>query len=227
MRPKVFLSYLFSGLMVACMLVVVAVLVRWQFFNPVPRIRSRQHLPTRQISNWQQLKLDGQHSGPTDAPVQIVEFFDYQCPFCKAAQPAVKAVRRRYPTKVTVIHENFPLPTHQYAYKAAIVTECIRRSYPAKFMTYHDSLFAHQRTLGHFSYMKLAAQIGITDTTGLHSCVEDQSTAGIIKTEEELAKKLDIVGIPTFIINGKLVTGVLSKRQLIDLVKDALAKAGK
>lgn len=150
-------------------------IVKNSFFtstSPSARTAHRQ-VKKRQVSGWQQLVLNGQRSGPEGAPVQIVEFFDYECPFCKASEPALKAVRQKYPKKVAIIHENFPLTSiHPYAFKASIAAECARRQNPGKFMSYHNALFARQDQLGQFSYVQLAAQIGIADTASFHQCLE-------------------------------------------------------
>lgn len=212
----------FTGLLVVCALFVVGVIIQRQFFPAKPQPRQ---LHTRQVKNWQQLKLTGQRTGPANAPVQIVEFFDYECPFCKASEPAIKAVRQKYPKKVSIVHEDFPLvKIHPFAFKASIAAECARKQ--NAFMAYHDALFANQSQLGSFSYTKLAARTGVADTTEFHRCVEDQKTAGIIKSNKTLGKKLNIRATPTFLINGTLVVGELSKQRLNGLVQSALAKAG-
>lgn len=138
----------------------------------------------------------------------------------------VKTVRRKYPKKVAVVHVNFPLQMHQYAFGAAIAAECARRLKPAVFMAYHDSLFANQNRLGRFSYIRLAARVGILDTTTFHQCIAAKKTARIIKAGEKLAGSLNIHAIPTFLVNGMLVTGVLSEQQLNGLVQQALGKSG-
>jgi protein-disulfide isomerase len=179
------------------------------------------------VQHWRKLKLIGQRTGPSDAPAQIVEFFDYQCPFCKEAQPVIKTIRREYPQKVAVVHINFPLQMHQYAFDAAIAAECARRLKPTIFMGYHDSLFANQARLGRISYTRMAARVGISDTTTFHQCIATKKTAGIIKSGEKLADSLNIHAIPTFLINDELITGALTKQQLDKLVQKELSKAGK
>lgn len=229
MKSKELFSHTFSSVVIVVMLLIVAILVRWEFFS-TDQQRPSQLLPTRtrQIKNWQDLKLTGYRSGPLNSQVQIVEFFDYECPFCKATQPAIKAVRKKYPKKVVVVHENFPLQQiHPYAFKAAIAAECVRRANPAKFMAYHDLLFANQLRLGSLSYVKLAKRVGITDTTTLHRCIKKQKTTAIIKSGQKLGNQLNISGIPALLINGTLETGAISTIQLDSLVQIALANSGK
>lgn len=220
MTTKDKLSLGFSGVLVLCALFVVGLIIKRQFF-------SRHRRPQkRYIANWQNLSFTGQRSGPAHAPVQIVEFFDYQCPFCRQAQPAVKQIRHEYPQKVAVIHEDDPLPMHQHAFGAAVAAECARRQH--NFMAYHDSLFARQKKLGPERYYeRLAVQINISDTSAFRQCLDQQKTAATVQAGKKMAKRLNVSGIPAFLINGTLVTGVLPKRQLEQYVKHALAKAGR
>lgn len=221
MKIKEFQSYVFSALMIVCMLFLIGVFIRGEFFTP-----TRQRQPqTRKIQNWQQLEFSGQGIGPANAPVQIVEFFDYSCPFCKFSEPALKAIRKKYPQKVAVIYADFPLVSiHPFAFEASLAAQCVYRQSPDKFMAFHDSLFANQKRLGSFTYIQLAAQIGVTDTTAFRRCLKTQKTAPVIKTNKALGDSLGIRGTPTFIINDTLVVGTLSEQQLTALVEEALAK---
>lgn len=232
MKLKDSLFLVCMGILACCALIFTGMFVKSQYF-PAARAHLSQKRPIaapqkRHIKGWKKLPLDGQRAGPADAPVRIVEFFDYECPYCKRSQPIVKALRRKYPQKVSVIHENFPLQQiHPYAYGAAIAAECARRQKPQVFMDYHDSLYARQKLLGAFSYVKLAAEVGISDTTVFRRCIKGKQTAGIIKDGIQLAGKLNVHGIPTFLINGTLVTGVLSEKQMAGLVQDALSKVAR
>lgn len=224
MKSKEFISHIFSAVMVMIMLLIVAILVRWEFFAPDhPRQALTQRVHTRQIKNWHELELTGYRIGPAKAPVQIVEFFDYECPFCKASEPAIKAIRKKYSEKVTVVYEDFPLTSiHPYAFKASIAAECARKQ--DMFMAYHDSLFASQRRLGRFSYTRLAARVGVADTAAFHRCVQNVETKGIIQSGKTLGDSLGINGTPAFLINDKLVVGELSTTGLNRLVKAAFAE---
>jgi protein-disulfide isomerase len=121
MKPKDKISVTFTGVLVCCALVITGLIVKQEFFPPEPKPQ------VRQVENWQQLELRGTRTGPEAAPVQIIEFFDYQCPFCKQVQPSVQAVAEKYPDKVSVIYEHNPLGGHEYAFEAAIAAECAGR----------------------------------------------------------------------------------------------------
>lgn len=170
MKTKDKIQLTFTGILVLCALVITTLVLRQQFFprEPEPQLRI--------IENWQQLNMTTfYHSGPVDASVQIVEFFDYQCPFCKKAQPAVQAIREKYPKKISVIYVHFPLSGHQYAFEAAVAAECARKQ--DKFEVYHGLLFSKQKQLVSLSYDNLAKKAGVAN-----------------------------IAVPTFLINGKLIT---------------------
>jgi protein-disulfide isomerase len=231
MKLKDILFLCCMGILAACALIFTGFMIKGRLFpaTPVHSHHQPQQARSRQVANWRKLKLPGQRNGPPNTPVQIVEFFDYECPFCKASEPALKAIRAKYSQeKVAIVYINDPLQQiHPYAFGASIAAECALRQAPQAFMAYHDSLFARQKRLGHFSYTSLAAQTGIGDTTLFRQCIVQKKTAGILKAGKKLAGKLNIRGTPAFLVNGTLVIGEVSKQQLNGLVQDALAKAGK
>lgn len=217
MKTKEKIQLTFTGVLVLCALVITALVIRQQLFPSQPQPRARQ------VESWQELKLTGYRSGPTDAAVQIIEFFDYQCPFCKSVQPTVRAVQQKYPEKVSVVHEHFPLSDHQYAFEAAVAAECARNQ--GKFEAYHKLLFANQDRLDNLSYKYLAKKVGVQNLSAFKKCIKTQATGGKVVAGLNLAKKLNLSAIPAFLINGKLVTGALSEQQLTALVEEALANA--
>lgn len=214
MKTKDLISLFFTGILVLCALMITGLVVRKEFFSPEPEQQ------VRQIENWRQLEFQGQRKGPSDALVQIIEFFDYQCPFCKSVQPVVEAIMQKYPNKVSFIHEHFPLDIHEYAFDAAVAAECAGRQ--KRFSQYHDLLFAHQDQIGQLSYDSLAIEAGVQDTTTFNTCLKNKDTSFIVESGLGLAKKLRLNTIPTFLINGKLVAGALPQEQLEALVEESL-----
>lgn len=187
MKSKEIVTYSFSTLIIIFFLYIIAVLIHVQFFSSSSHKTNYSPLTRaiRRVQNWRQLPLTGYRAGPERAPVQIIEFFDYQCPFCKAAQPAIKAIRKKYPEDLTIIYEDLPLRSHPYAYKAAIAAECARLQ--GAFMAYHDKLFASQKRLGRLSYTRLAAQAGVADTSAFRQCIVSRKTAHTVDASGILA----------------------------------------
>lgn len=220
-NSKKLISDFFTGILVLCAIIITGFVVRQEFFPPGQELE----LNTRQVENWQQLQLKGQKTGSENAPVQIVEFFDYECPFCKSVQPAVEAVQQKYPAEVSVAYEHFPLGGHNFAFEAAVAAECAGKQ--NNFKPFHDLLFAHQDRIDTFPYDSLAAEANVADIVSFKRCMEGEETVAIVESGLHLAEQLQINSIPTFIINGKLVSGALSEQHLEGLVREALAEAGK
>lgn len=120
-----------------------------------------------------------------------------------------------------MVYEHYPLRGHQYAFGAAVAVECARLQ--GEFEAYHKLLFVNQGRLRELSYTRLAKKAEVANIPAFTSCVEDEQTGSIVISGLNLAQKLGISAIPTFLVNGKLVTGALNKQQLSALVEEALA----
>ncbi|MEX2455743.1 MAG: thioredoxin domain-containing protein [Balneolaceae bacterium] len=216
MKTKDKISLAFTGILVICAIVITGFVIRQEFFPPEPQLN------TQQVEKWQQLELKGQKTGPENASVQIIEFFDYECPFCKSVQPAVQAIQQKYPGEVSVAYEHFPLSGHNFAFEAAVAAECAGKQ--KGFKSYHDLLFTHQDQIGIIPYESLATEADLADMVSFKRCIEEEETAEIVQSGLNLAEEHQINSIPTFIINGKVISGALSEQQLEGLVRKALAE---
>jgi protein-disulfide isomerase len=218
-------SNYFTGVLVFFAFVITALVIRQEFFLSEPQKEKKQLKNANYLlKNWQQLKLKDQLQVSEDSSVQILEFLDYQCPSCKRMQPVLHFIEQKYGDKISVTYIHVPLDYHKFAFKAAVAAECAGRQ--GSFASYHDALFANQDQLGWLSYDSLATQVNIENHFAFMQCLENEETAGIVKSGKNLAKELDVRSIPTFIINDKMVSGALSEQRLERLVKDALAEAG-
>jgi len=214
MKTKDKISLVFTCVLVVCAVIITGFVIRQEFFSPGPKPEIRQ------VKNWQQLELNGQRVGPAEAPVQIIEFFDYQCSYCKRVQSAGQSVIAKYPQKVAVHFEHYPLSGHQYATKAAVAAECAARQ--GQFKPFHDVLFANQQKLGEEPYSRLGLEVGIKDITLFNKCWQNEQTKDVVQSGHDLAKSMGIDAVPAFIINGNLITGALSEQRLDKLVQDEL-----
>jgi protein-disulfide isomerase len=142
--------------------------------------------------------------GPANAPVTIVEFSDFQCPFCAQAAELVKQITDAYPNDVRVIYKNYPLPFHQQATPAA--KAAIAAGKQGKFWEMHDKLFANYRTLNDEYYAKAAEEIGL-DVEQFKKDFASPETAKMLETEMAEARTAEVRGTPTFFINGKKPQG--------------------
>lgn len=120
----------------------------------------------------------GHSLGPADAPVIVVEFSDFQCPYCKSADLIVKQIMAQYPGKIRFVYRHFPLTTiHPYAMQAAQASECANEQ--EKFWEIHDLIFSNQQAFSQDGYSeieffpKIANDLGI-DNSKFRSCLRDQ-----------------------------------------------------
>lgn len=152
--------------------------------------------------------------GPPDAPVTIVLFEDFQCPFCRKLTGNLDALRREDPAKVRLAWFHFPMHSacnarpgmvdmHADACGAAVAAECARRQ--GKFWEYHDRLFADQR-LSAEDVVADARELGL-DLTAFAACQADPSAREKVVADSEEGRRFNITGTPTWFVNGKRFTG--------------------
>lgn len=145
--------------------------------------------------------------GPSNAPVTIVEFSDFQCPFCRRfVEGAYEPIFKEYGNKVRMIFKQLPLKRiHPDAENAAIASECANRQ--GKFWQYHDVIFANQRTLGVEALIKYGQEAGVPDQTAFAKCVRNRETLSKVNQDLDDAMKLKVNGTPAFFINGRELSG--------------------
>ena len=170
-------------------------------------------------TNTKALIGDAPVMGASDRKIVMVEFSDFQCPFCATANKSVKQFMAKHKDKVTLVYKHFPLTQiHPEALPAARAAWAANKQ--GKFWEYHDALFANQAKLSETFYLETATGLKLD----LNKFNADRKIADNFIVEDfKLGRKLGIDGTPTFIINGEVVTGAAS---LADL-ENALAKVTK
>jgi protein-disulfide isomerase len=159
--------------------------------------------------------------GPADAPVTIVEFADFQCPFCATAQPIVEEVLKQYKGKVRYVFKNYPLvQIHPEAIPAAIAAECANKQ--DKYWQMHDALFENHKKLGDETYTMIAQKIGLK-MDEFNSCRKDQAIHDKINAEMEYGQSLGINATPAFYINGIQLMGALPKSEFEKVINNELS----
>lgn len=168
---------------------------------------------------------DSPARGPKQAPVTIVVFSDFQCPFCARGEEVLAAVRGKFSDKVRVVWKHMPLSFHDQAGPAARLAEAARvKGGDAAFWRVHDALFAAQAELGRPLYEGIARQVGL-DAQQLDAILADPKGKARIMADMEQARRLGIQGTPTFVVNGKLVEGALPEAEFFSLIELVLAEA--
>lgn len=165
---------------------------------------------------------DGQPSlGPEDAPVTIVEFSDYQCPYCEQWYTQVyKQLLASYPGKIRFVYRDLPLPMHPEAIPAAEAADCAGAQ--DAYWKYHDALFSGQYPLGRAAYEHYAADLGL-DTAAFITCLDDHHYLAAVNANASYAANLGLNGTPSFFINGRELIGALPIEQFKTVIDEELA----
>ena len=142
--------------------------------------------------------------GPASAPIEMVEFSDFQCPFCYRAHPTVKQVLSTYGSKIRFVYRNYPLPTHPNAHPAAEAAQCANEQ--GKFWEYHDRLFADQTKLDDSDLKASAAALGL-DTAKFNACFDSHKYKARVDADTQAGNEAGVNGTPAFFINGRMLSG--------------------
>jgi protein-disulfide isomerase len=161
--------------------------------------------------------------GAKDAPVTIVEFTDFQCPYCKATEATLKDLKAKYGDKIRLVHMDFPLPFHQHAMDAANAARCANDQ--GKFWQYRDSLFANQGKLAPADLKATAKTLGM-DSTKFDACFDKASYDAQIKADQAIGEKAGVDGTPAFFIDGRPLTGAQPPAKFEELIDQEIANGG-
>ena len=168
--------------------------------------------------------IDAPTTGPADAPVKIIEFADYQCPYCKKVAPELKQlIDGEFAGKASLTFADFPLPMHHDAEKAAEAARCA--GVQGKYWQYHDALFGEKVGL-EVSDLKAHAETLKLDPQKFGQCLDSGGQAPAIAKTLTEGKKLGLTGTPSFVINGHFISGATDSATLRDLIEQELASAG-
>jgi len=149
--------------------------------------------------------------GNPEGKVVIVEFSDYECPFCQRAQKVSAQVRAKYGDKIKWVFKDFPLDFHQNAMAAHIAGNCVFQHKPEQYWKFFDIIFSEDRspeTLMEKNLEQLAVSLGVNQST-FKQCMTDESIINEIKEDISQGSKLGVTGTPAFFINGRLLSGAL------------------
>lgn len=161
--------------------------------------------------------------GHSDAPVTIVEFSDFHCPFCKRVQPSLKEVLSRYDGKVKHVFRDFPLDNlHPQARAAAEAANCAGDQ--GKFWEYHDLLFA-QAPKASLDDLKGYARTVALNTEKFDDCVVQGTHHDAVQRDIDEATRVGMTGTPGFFINGRFVNGAQPLEKFVQIIDEELAFA--
>jgi protein-disulfide isomerase len=159
--------------------------------------------------------------GAAQAPIELIEFSDFQCPFCQRANPTVEQVLKTYGDKIKFVYRHYPLANHPNARPAAEASACAEAQ--GKFWEYHDRLFANSAGLTDADLKAHAAALGL-DTAKFNTCVDNrQQKAGVDKDMAD-GEAVGVTGTPAFFINGRSVEGAQPFEAFKRVIDEELAR---
>lgn len=154
--------------------------------------------------------------GNTNSSVVMIEFSDFQCPACKAAEPVIEEILDNY--DVAFYYRNFPLSIHKNSFISAEAAECANEQ--GKFWEYHDVLFDNQNNLDEESLKKYAKDIRLNEEE-FNLCLDSEKYKSDIEKDIKDGKSLNIQGTPTFFINGRKVLGA-NKIKIMEIIEEEI-----
>lgn len=161
--------------------------------------------------------------GPASAPVTIVEFSDFQCPFCSRLVPTIEQVKQKYGDKVRIVFRQFPLNFHQFAQKAAEASLCANEQ--GKFWQMHDAMFANQQALGVDQLKAKATELGM-NADQFNTCLDQGKFASQVQTDLDAGTQAGVNGTPAMFINGRFLSGAQPLGEITKIIDDELQRKG-
>jgi protein-disulfide isomerase len=163
--------------------------------------------------------------GTPDASITVVEFSDFECPFCKRANGTMASLLEKYSGKIKLVYRDFPLENiHPLARKAAEAARCARDG--GKFWEYHDVLFAQSPKLATEDLKRYAVQVGL-DADKFDACLSKGVHSADVQSDIDEGQRLGITATPVFFINGRSVRGAQPTETFARVIDDELARTAR
>jgi protein-disulfide isomerase len=170
-----------------------------------------------------EVSANGPAVGPASAPVTIVEFSDFQCPFCSRLLPTMEQVKAKYGDKVRIVFRQFPLNFHQFAQKAAEASLCANEQ--GKFWQMHDAMFQNQQALAVEQLKAKAAELGLNGEQ-FNACLDQGKFVAQVQADMEEGTKVGVNGTPAMFINGRFLSGAQPLGEITKVIDDELQRKG-
>lgn len=166
---------------------------------------------------------NGPSWGGEKANVTVVEFSDFQCPFCAQGAQREAELKKKYGNKIKFVYRQFPLPPsmHPQARQAAEASMCVNDQGTEKFWKYHDLLFKSQDKLQDDNLSKMAKDVG-ADQKKFDDCYKSHKFAQAVQQDMQYGEKVGVKSTPTFFVNGQLVSGAQPMEVFSDIIDDEL-----
>ncbi len=171
-----------------------------------------------------EVAADGPRKGPEDAPVTIVEFSDFECPFCGKVNPSIEKIRDTYGDQVQIVFRQFPLAIHRNARKAGEAALCADEQ--GQFWAMHDAMFGDQKNLAVDGLKAIAAQIADLDTGSFDDCLDSGKHAETVESDLKAGARAGVSSTPAFFVNGRYLAGAQPFELFAEIIDDELERTG-
>lgn len=208
---KIKTENILTGILVICVVIVTFLFLRKEFAG-------KTEISYTIVDNWKELIPADERENGSISKAYLIEFFDYECPYCSVVDTVLDSIQSKYDAKIKIIRYHFPLNMHPSAYKAAIAAECARDQ--GMFASYHKELMTNQFRLSSIDFNDIAILIGIKDLNKFQMCIDNEEPAGVISRNVQLAKRIGVNGTPTLIINDKMISGVIDADEIDKIIKN-------
>ena len=160
--------------------------------------------------------------GPASATVEIIEFSDFQCPFCQRLTGTLEQLKAEYGSDIRLVFKDYPLPNHAQAFKAAEAGNCANQQ--GKFWELHDTMFSRQSELGVDDLKRHAGELGM-DQTAFDACLDSGRFAEQVNADLKAGQQYGVSSTPTVFINGRAVMGAAPFEVFDAIIREELERA--
>lgn len=161
--------------------------------------------------------------GDKNAKVTIIEFSDFQCPFCSKGAEVLTELKKKYGKKIKIVFKQYPLPFHSQAKGAAVASLCANEQSVDYFWKLHDEMFADQSKLSKDNLKQTAKSLGL-DSGKFDKCLDDNKYIAQVEQDIQQGKDIGVKSTPTFYVNGMLVAGAQPVEIFSEIIDQELSK---
>ena len=205
------------GILTVSVVVITVLLAKREFWNDSPRPRA-----PIEIADWRSYAVGPMRWGSAEAPVSIVAFSDFQCPYCATFYRSLEELRRKYPEQIAFTYRNYPLFIHPFARGTAIAALCAADQ--GKFDQFHSHAFEHQDSIPFIRWTDIAATLGV-NSASFEACLGDSSVSQRVREDSLDAKRLGVTGTPTVLVNQWRLFGTPTTAMLDSIVLSVMPKS--
>jgi len=186
--------------------------------SPVEVYLSKPQRPTYDVNVG-----DAPYYGKADSKVTLVEYTDFQCPFCSKAHKTMQDLKKKYGNKLKVVLMHYPLPFHTNGKAAANASFCAGEQKDKYLWKMNDLMFQNQDKLDKNGLIELASKAGLRKDD-FEKCLTDNKYMAKVDADMAQGKKLGLSSVPAFFVNGKLINGAHPKETFIELIEEEFAR---